>query len=104
MGAARLLVFAVLIVAAGAHPGHAATEQLTRFFAFGPGTNNPLGTSDSVGLVVESRTVVHARVTFDSGCCTNVTVTLKAKGVQVVQGTQLPVQEVLLPAQVFFRN
>lgn len=35
---------------------------------------------------------------------TNVTVTLKAKGVQVVQGTQLPVQEVLLPAQVFFRN
>lgn len=35
---------------------------------------------------------------------TNVTVTLKATGVQVVQGTQLPVQEVLLPAQVFFRN
>jgi len=35
---------------------------------------------------------------------TNVRVTLKAKGVQVVQGTQLPVQEVLLPAQVLFRN
>jgi type II secretory pathway pseudopilin PulG len=43
--------------------------------------------------------------TFDVAISgTNVTVTLKAKGVQVVQGTQLPVQEVLLPAQVFFRN
>lgn len=43
--------------------------------------------------------------TFDVAISgTNVTVTLKARGVQVVQGTQLPVQEVLLPAQVFFRN
>lgn len=75
MGAARCLVFAVLLVAAGAHPGHAATEQLTRFFAFGPGTANALATSDSVGLVVPSRTVVRARVTFDSGCCNNLRVT-----------------------------
>jgi len=43
--------------------------------------------------------------TFDVAISgTNVTVTLKARGVQVVQGTQLPVQEVLLPAQVLFRN
>ncbi|MGH2400864.1 MAG: PilW family protein, partial [bacterium] len=65
-----------------------------------PGAALPDPTTLSGGDVIAS----HIE-TFDiviSG--TNVTVTFKAKGVQVVQGTQLPVQEVLLPAQVFFRN
>lgn len=33
-----------------------------------------------------------------------VVVTLKAEGTEVVQGTQLPVQEIFLPAQVLMRN
>jgi len=43
--------------------------------------------------------------TFDVAVAGGVaTVTLKAKGTEIVQGTPLPAQEVLLPAQVLFRN
>ncbi len=79
MRTAIFLVLAALIVAAGAHPGYAgATEQFTDFFAFGPRTDNRRGTSSTAQLVAPSFTSVNPRITFESGCCDNITVKVVA--------------------------
>lgn len=88
MRRAIFLVFAALIVGAGAHPRYAgATESFTDFFAFGPKTNNRTATSVTTQLVVPSFTSVNPRITFQNGCCDNLTVKVVAPDGTVVRNS-----------------
>ena len=79
-----LAVFAAFLIAAGAHPGSAAADEFTDFFAFGPGTGNRRGTSDVAALVVPSFTRVHPHITFSDGCCSNLRMSVIAPDGTVV--------------------
>jgi hypothetical protein len=79
-----LAAFAAFLIAAGAHPGAAAADEFTDFFAFGPGSGTRGATSDVTALVVPSFTTVNPHIKFSDGCCGNLTVTVIAPDGTVV--------------------